>query len=107
MSPAIAFASGAVPEPASASATQEWSADTTTDECLATDAVVRAVSGFRAIQVALGVRRGSRRGPKGGVRIDGATQLFSIRPAMETSADAGVARADRVSCVSPGVTGRH
>lgn len=46
--------------------------------------------------------RDSRRDRKGGVRVDGPTYLFSIRPAMEASADAAVAHAHRVSRMSRG-----
>jgi hypothetical protein len=42
---------------------------------------------IRAMQVAHGVKGGSRRGPKGGARIDGPTRLFCIRPAMEAVVD--------------------
>jgi hypothetical protein len=39
------------------------------------------------MQVARSVGRGSRRGAKGGVRIDDPKQLFCIRPAMEAFVD--------------------
>src|ERR1035437_7400653 len=41
----------------------------------------------RAMQVARSVGRASRRGAKGGVRVDDPKQLLCIRPAIETFAD--------------------
>jgi hypothetical protein len=50
-------------------------------------AIVRKGTLFRARQVACSIGRGSRRGGKGHVRIDGTKELFGIHPPIEALAD--------------------
>jgi hypothetical protein len=52
------------------------------------------------MQVARSVGGGSRRGAKGGVRVDDPKQLFCIRPAIETFADEPPSLVLLVRCAS-------